>query len=248
MNKSRTKKSVRYAALDVGGLIAPIEVRRHPSARRLTLQVHPTRRAVVVTVPARCRLDEANTFVSRHLDWVRDKLGNLPEAIPFAPGARIPVRGVMHTLDFVGADSSGNIVSHGLCARGGHSLVVHGRREHATRRLRDWLIAEARSDLDDRVTWHSRRLGLRARRITVRDQSSRWGSCSSTGQLSFSWRLVMAPSLVLDYVAAHEVAHLAEMNHGDRFWTLVEKTMPELEEAKRWLRRNGHELHRYGAD
>jgi predicted metal-dependent hydrolase len=247
MRKSRGKGSVRYAALDVGGMIAPVEVRRHPSARRLTLHVHPTRRAVVVTVPQRCKLDEANSFVHRHLDWVRDRLGNLPDPIPFAEDARIPLRGVMHAIGFADPDGQSPIVAAERSARG-HRLIVRGRREHAPRRLRDWLIGEARSDLDQRVVWHARRLGLRARRITVRDQSSRWGSCSSTGQLSFSWRLILAPPLVLDYVAAHEVAHLAEMNHGERFWALVEKTMPEMEEAKRWLRRNGHELHRYGAE
>ena len=91
-------------------------------------------------------------------------------------------------------------------------------------------------------------LGVAVKRISVRDQSSRWGSCSTTGLLSFSWRLVMAPPLVLDYVAAHEVAHLAEMNHGPRFWRLVVRMMPQMEEAKFWLRRNGMDLHRYGAD
>jgi predicted metal-dependent hydrolase len=98
------------------------------------------------------------------------------------------------------------------------------------------------------VLFHAERLGLRAKRIAVRDQSSRWGSCSTTGVLSFSWRLVLAPPLVLDYVAAHEVAHLAEMNHGPRFWALVRQTMPEMDEAKLWLLRFGADLHRYGVD
>ena len=95
---------------------------------------------------------------------------------------------------------------------------------------------------------HARNLGVRARRITLRDQKSRWGSCSSAGQLSFSWRLVLAPPFVLDYVAAHEVAHLAEMNHGPRFWRLVAKTLPAFEEAKVWLRIHGMDLYRYGME
>ena len=106
-------------------------------------------------------------------------------------------------------------------ARGMPRLKVAGRPEHAARRLRDWLVAEARADLDDRVAWHAGKLGVRARRITLRDQTSRWGSCSASGLLSFSWRLILAPAFVLDYVAAHEVAHLLEMNHGPRFWKLV---------------------------
>jgi len=110
------------------------------------------------------------------------------------------------------------------------------------------LVSEARADLQDRVSWHSRNLQLKPRRIAVRDQTTRWGSCSSSGVLSFSWRLILAPTLVLDYVAAHEVAHLQEMNHGPRFWDLVRMTMPRMEEAQRWLKRHGGDLHSYGAE
>ena len=116
------------------------------------------------------------------------------------------------------------------------------------RRLRDWLTTEARRDIVERVNRHAANLGLHAGRVTVRDQKSRWGSCSTTGALSFSWRLIMAPSFVLDYVAAHEVAHLAEINHGPRFWALVARTMPQTEEAKRWLLTFGSDLHRYGCE
>ncbi|MEL6288849.1 MAG: SprT family zinc-dependent metalloprotease [Pseudomonadota bacterium] len=124
-------------------------------------------------------------------------------------------------------------------------LHVSGAVDHAPRRLRDWLIAQARDDITNRVAIHAQRLGLQPRRITIRDQSSRWGSCSSTGALSFSWRLVLAPPTVLDYVAAHEVAHLREMNHSRRFWDLVRRTMPEMDGPKEWLRENGAQLHAY---
>jgi len=123
-----------------------------------------------------------------------------------------------------------------------------GRVEHAGRRLKDWLAQQARADLDERVSWHARKLGVRPRRIGLRDQTSRWGSCSSSGLLSFSWRLIFAPPLVLDYVAAHEVAHLVEMNHGARFWKLVAECVPSLDEAKQWLRHEGTDLHRYGVE
>jgi len=127
------------------------------------------------------------------------------------------------------------------------SLNVAGDVTHAPRRLGDWLVDQARRDLDARVSWHSRRLGVKASRISVRDQTSRWGSCSTTGALSFSWRLILAPRHILDYVAAHEVAHLAEMNHGPKFWALVRRTMPDMDEARRWLQIYGMDLHRYGA-
>ena len=92
------------------------------------------------------------------------------------------------------------------------------------------------------VQHHAAALGVRARRITLRDQKSRWGSCTSDGNLSFSWRLVLAPPIVLDYVAAHEVAHLSEMNHGPRFWRLVEDVCPRFREAEQWLRTEGKAL------
>jgi predicted metal-dependent hydrolase len=127
-------------------------------------------------------------------------------------------------------------------------LHVAGEEEHAPRRLLDWLKRQAHLDLNTRVDLHARRLNLTPKRLFVRDQTTRWGSCSTSGALSFSWRLVLAPPFVLDYLAAHEVAHLGHMNHGPRFWSLVERTMPRHEEARNWLRKHGASLHRYGAE
>ena len=121
-------------------------------------------------------------------------------------------------------------------------LIVSGAKEHAPRRLADWLAGEARRDLEMRVSAHATALGLKARRITLRDQKSRWGSCSSDGRLSFSWRLILAPNKVLDYVAAHEVAHLREMNHSPRFWAHVKASYGDPSWAKKWLRENGQAL------
>jgi hypothetical protein len=114
--------------------------------------------------------------------------------------------------------------------------------------LLDWFKRQAHADLKLRVDIHAKRLGLSPKRISVRDQSTRWGSCSSTGALSFSWRLILAPPFVLDYLAAHEVAHLQEMNHGPNFWALVARTMPRQGEARDWLHAHGSHLHAFGAD
>lgn len=245
MNRTRRAASHAVSTLPLAGIAAPIEVRRHPGARRMTLRVSRTRRMVVVTVPPGCDIDAAGSFVKRHLDWVRERLGNLPEPVPFEDGAAMPLRGETHRIVFAGA-GRGPVVAAERVAGQAPRLLVKGLPQHAPRRLFDWLTEEARRDLDERVQFHGRRLGLRAKRIAVRDQSSRWGSCSTSGTLSFSWRLILAPPLVLDYVAAHEVAHLREMNHGPRFWALVRKTMPDMDEAKRWLMAYGMDLHRYG--
>jgi predicted metal-dependent hydrolase len=226
----------------------PVELRRHAGARRLTLRVSKTRRAVVVTVPAECRMDEAGRFLRSHIDWVRERLGRVPEPVPFVDGAKVPVRGRQHRIRFAGPARGTAVVRAEELAGGMPHLTISGRIEHAARRLKDWLAEEARDDLDARVTWHAKRLGVRVRRIGLRDQTTRWGSCSASGLLSFSWRLILAPPFVLDYVAAHEVAHLVEMNHGPRFWKLVAKAVPRLDEAKDWLRTEGTHLHRYGVE
>jgi predicted metal-dependent hydrolase len=232
--------------LRVQGLNDPVEVRRHPAARRMTLRVSRTSRSVIVTLPVSCDLAQAGTFLSTHLEWVRERLGNLPEHIPFCDGSSVPLRGIPHEIVEVG-QRRGPVVQVSLTGDGVPALLVSGDPDYIGRRLRDWLAIEARRDLVERVAHHATNLGLKAGRVTVRDQKSRWGSCSTTGALSFSWRLIMAPAHVLDYVAAHEVAHLDEMNHGPRFWALVARTMPRTEEAKRWLQTFGSDLHRYGA-
>jgi len=239
------KKRARTAALEVQGIGVPVEVRRHAGARRLTLRVSKTRRAVVVTVPSGCRIEEAGRFLKSHVDWVRERLGSVPEPVPLADGVKIPLRGRPHRICFTGPARGASVVSVEDAASGTSHLNVAGRPEHAPRRLKDWLVAEAHKDLDACVARHAAKLGVRVRRIGLRDQTTRWGSCSASGLLSFSWRLIFAPPYVLDYVAAHEVAHLVEMNHGPRFWKLVAGAVPRLEDAKRWLRREGSDVHRY---
>lgn len=246
MRETRENARRSQPVLRVPGVDASVEVRRHPSARRMTLRVSNTHRAVILTIPSRCDLSAADKFVSRHADWLKQKLGAIPVSIPFADGSVIPLRGTPHRVVAEGL-SRGGVVSTTEDEIRGPALHVAGEPEHLARRLTDWLVEQARRDLDGRVRFHAQRLAVRAKRITVRDQLSRWGSCSTTGALSFSWRLIMAPPLVLDYVAAHEVAHLREMNHGKKFWALVRETMPDMDQARAWLHANGTDLHRYGA-
>ena len=125
-------------------------------------------------------------------------------------------------------------------------LCVAGEAPHVGRRVGDYLRREAQRDLSAASRRAAELLGVSVKRISVRDQSSRWGSCSTTGVLSYSWRLILAPPFVLDYLAIHEVAHLVEMNHSPRFWRLVNRMCPDAERAKVWLDTHGADLHRYG--
>ncbi|MYZ47502.1 M48 family metallopeptidase, partial [Propylenella binzhouense] len=129
---------------------------------------------------------------------------------------------------------------------GGTELHVPGERAHLPRRVGDWLRREARSDLEDAVARHCAAAGCRHTALRIGDARTRWGSCTAKGVLTFSWRLVLAPPSVLDYLAAHEVAHLREMNHGPGFWRLVAELDPDFDAARRWLKRNGAGLHAVG--
>ena len=247
MRKTKAPQVTTLSKRETDRIGAPVEVRHHPAARRLTLRVSRTRRAVIVTLPVQCGIEEAGSFLTRNLDWVRERLDSLPEPIPFRHGMLVPLRGTAHRVVMPGELPRRRVVRR-LDAHPFPELYAPGERAAAVKRLQQWFTHEAKSDLEGRVAWHADRLGVQPGRLTIRDQTSRWGSCSTTGALSFSWRLVLAPPAVLDYVAAHEVAHLREINHGPRFWALVRKSCPGMDEAKRWLRIYGMDLHRYGVE
>jgi len=199
-----------------------------------------------VTLPVECDVTEADAFISRNMDWVREKLDLIPHPVPFKDGALLPIRGEIHCLVFTREREAGGVVQCTSSSTELPELRVGGRVEDAPQRLRDWLFEQLRWDLYVCIIQHSQKLGITAPPFKVRDQSSRWGSCSTTGALSFSWRLILAPPFILDYVAGHEIAHLVERNHGPKFWALVESTTPHMQGAKLWLQRHGLDLHRYG--
>lgn len=221
-----------------------VRLRRHRQARRYTLRIQATTREVILTIPLRGSLKEAREFAQKHGGWIATRLGRLPEAVPFAPGVVMPLRGVPHRIAH--RQLARGTVWTEIDLTGERLLCVAGQAPHIDRRIGDFLRREAKRDLDAASRRYAHDLGLAVRRVTVRDQSSRWGSCSTTGMLSFSWRLILAPSHVLDYLAAHEVAHLVEMNHSAKFWRVVKRLCPDHERAKAWLDANGADLHRYG--
>jgi predicted metal-dependent hydrolase len=221
-----------------------VRLRRHRQARRYTLRIDAASRAVVLTMPPRGAVKEAREFAQKHGGWIAARLKRLPEAAPFAHGVEVPLRGqpcrIVHRRGLRGTvwvetDESGLQL-----------LCVAGEAPHINRRVSDFLKREAARALETAARRYAREIGVPIKRICVRDQSSRWGSCSNTGVLSFSWRLILAPPHVLDYLAAHEVAHLVELNHSPRFWRLVSKIYPDFERAKAWLDVHGTDLHRYG--
>jgi predicted metal-dependent hydrolase len=221
-----------------------VRLRRHRQARRYTLRIVSATREVVLTIPPRGTLQEARDFAQKHGAWIAARLDRLPRAAPFADGTVVPLRGVPHRI--VHRGSLRGTVWTDADAAGEPLLCVAGDAPHIDRRVADFLRREARRDLDAASRRFADKLGVEIKRVAVRDQASRWGSCSTTGVLSFSWRLILAPHFVLDYLAAHEVAHLVEMNHSVRFWRIVQRLCPDHERAKVWLDVHGADLHRYG--
>lgn len=221
-----------------------VRLRRHRQARRYTLRIQAATREVVLTMPPRGSLREAREFAEKHGGWIAARLDRLPEAAPFAHGTVVPLRGLAHRI--VHRRGLRGTVWTELDASGSRVLCVAGDAPHVERRVADYLKREAKRDLEAAVDHYADKIGVSYRRVSIRDQSSRWGSCSTTGVLSFSWRLILAPRFVLDYLAAHEVAHLVEMNHSSRFWRLLLRMCPDTHRAKVWLDVHGTDLHRYG--
>jgi hypothetical protein len=218
---------------------APVQWRRSPRARRVSLRIDPRAGAVVVTLPLRAGRRQGLDLLQTHAAWVMDRLSALPPASPFTPGAVVPVGGRPHRIVHLPG-------LRGAARLGEGVLEVAGDPAHVGRRVADFLRQEARRRITGLALAKAAVVGRRVPRITIKDTRSRWGSCAPDGSLAFCWRLVLAPPEVLDYVVAHEAAHLVHMNHGPRFWALCEKLTPHADAAKQWLSAHGARLLRYG--
>lgn len=219
-----------------------IALRRRPAARRITLRVSAATGEVVITLPSRTAVNTAQRFAVSHAGWIAARLARLPERVEFTPDAILPLRGEPHRVSL----RSGRGAARIELDAGMPVIAVACEPAHMARRVRDFLAREARQDLTEAVERYATRLGQRPSRITLRDTRSRWGSCTARGELNFSWRLILAPPMVLDYLVAHEMAHLREMNHSSRFWAHLRELCPNVDAAEAWLKRNGTSLHRYG--
>lgn len=229
---------VSSEVLRLPGGPARVEWRRSSRARRVSLRIDPRGGAVVVTLPPRTGRTAGMALLMNHAAWVTERLAALPGATPFADGALVRLHGVDHRITHVGG--------RGGVRAAGREILVGGEPEFLPRRVADFLRDEASRRFSALVAEKAAEADVRPRRVTVKDTRSRWGSCAANRSLAFSWRLVMAPRFVQDYVAAHEVAHLRHMNHGPRFWALVDDLTPHTEAAVAWLRTEGPRLLRVG--
>ena len=218
----------------------PVTVRVSPRARRMRLSVCPQKRAVLLTVPRRVSQRRALAWAAGHRDWLEAMLAAIPESAPIVPDAMVPLFGRPRRIDWDPRRSRRILVED-------DRLIVGGPREALEARLLRWLKAEALALLGAETRELAARAGVTAARIGVGDPSSRWGSCSASGTIRYSWRLVMAPDFVRRATVAHEVAHLVHLDHSPKFYALVERLLGEdPRRAQLWLRREGAALHSFG--
>ena len=250
-------EEARVAHLPGGPL--PYTLRRSPRATRLRVVIHPERGVVVTVPPARRRGwgDPAalvTGFLAEREPWVRRHLGRqaatrvrLDDRPALENGRTIPYLGVPHLVRVVAAPAGlrTSRVSRVGGDEGDELLVERAARDArpVAAILAAWFRARARAMLDEAVARHAAAMGVRYASITIRDTTSRWGSCSRRGALSFSWRLLLAPPGALDAVAAHEVCHLKVFGHNAAFWGLVERLVPDHLVWRTWLKRHAAELH-----
>jgi predicted metal-dependent hydrolase len=217
----------------------PVQWRHSARARRVSLRIDPRSSSVVVTLPDQTGRAAGMAMLTDHAGWIASHLAALPAALTFADGTMVPVAGEPHRIRHISEGEGSAWLEAG-------EIHVPGDPAFLAGRVTDLLWAEARRRLGAIVAAKCAIAGLSARRVTVKDTRTRWGSCTPDGTLMFCWRLVMAPMLVQDYAVAHEVAHLRHMNHGPRFWALVRELTLHEEEAVGWLRLDGATLLRAG--
>lgn len=231
-------KGNKMALLAGNGQRVHVRLEVNPKARRLILRLDERNREAVAVAPSKRKMGEAAAFAKERVDWIAEHLQALPEQLALRDGGVFQLRGEACQISLEGKGRLAKLVP-------GSPQILHlpGDSETVGKRAERFLRKTAKQDLTDAVIRYCEQLGVEARRVTVKDTRSRWGSCTSDGRLAFSWRLIMAPPAVLNYVAAHECAHLLEMNHSPAFWAHVATCCPNWKRERSWLRANGRDLH-----
>ncbi len=213
--------------------------RRHARAKKITLRIDPSQGRVVVTLPLRVTRSAGMALLNEHAVWVAERLAALPDVPRFADGADLMIDGVKHVIRHAPGRRGGAWLEGG-------TLYISGDQAFLVLGVTDFLRDRALRQLSGQAIAKGAQAGLVPRRVTVKDTHTRWGSCSARGVLMFSWRLLMAPPFVQDYVVAHEVAHLRHLDHGPDFWSLADALSPHRAAAVSWLAQEGSRLLRVG--
>lgn len=237
-------RSINTPSLDWPDLPCPLEVRSHPRAKRLRIRFDAATGTARLTVPSGCSPRIIQHFVKAQQGWLARQLAQAGpfQDRSFTPGQIVPIREKEHLLEHIGG--------RGVAEWTTTSLRIPGNQDHFSRRVRDALRSRAEADFNPIMLEKTKALSRPPTRLIITDTTSRWGSCTSHGVIRLSWRLILAPEAVLDYVISHEAAHLAHLNHSPGFWRCCQHLCTggtqQCQSARYWLRRHGHELHQWG--
>lgn len=219
-----------------------LRLKRSPRARRIALRLDNKNRVMNLIVPEWTSLSKAEIFAHKHATWVTERMAELPQSVAFTDGAVIPLWGREITININYSDA----LKKTDISLKNNDLNVSTNKKDPTLRIIRFLKKEAQDTMQNLVHEKAAEIGKDVTSVSLRDTKSRWGSCSSNGSISLSWRLIFAPWDAMDYVVAHEVAHLIHMNHGKDFWALCATLSANYSTGKKWMRTNGHELMRFG--
>ncbi|WP_419902715.1 M48 family metallopeptidase [Kiloniella sp.] len=230
--------------LDILGRTVGVVIQTHPTSKKLSLRLIAGEDAVKVVSPPHCPEREILDFVVRQKDWIADRLNQQPDKKSYQAGDIIPILGREHKIIRIDPINN-NTRTKGSAWLKSEQLFIKSHPEHLPRRVKDFLKKEVRYEINLRAQEKATSIDKKITAIRLKDTTSRWGSCSTQGNLNFSWRLIFAPEEVLDYVVAHEVAHLEHMNHSAAFWTLVDQLTHARIWSQKWLKSNGSILLSY---
>jgi predicted metal-dependent hydrolase len=225
--------------IDLGEIRLPIQIKKNRTSRRLIVRYKPLQKSLSLTLPQATSVRQGLHFINEKREWILHQVMQYSSSNSFSDGQTIPVLGKNIRLEHVGG--------RGIVTEQDGVLKVHGDIEFMARRVQKYIVQKLKLEIIALAESFSKKLGTKVGNITLRDTSSRWGSCSSDGNLSFSWRLAFAPYEVMEYVVAHEVAHIREHNHSADFWALVVQICPEFKTSQSWLREHGKSLYNYSA-
>jgi predicted metal-dependent hydrolase len=228
--------------LTLEGLALRLRVNRR--ARRVSIRIDVRSGEAVATAPSERTLKDAVAFAGQRRDWIAERLAQRPTGTPIAPGQALMLHGAPVRLEAVPGASAARLARD---SDGARVIRSGGEGEAFSRRVLNLMKAEARRALEARTAAHLATLELKPVRISIGDPGSRWGSCSPHNwTIRYSWRVIMAPPEVLDYLAAHEVAHLVHANHSPAYWAVVTRLVGDHRPFRQWLRDNGAALHAVG--
>lgn len=230
---------IELGPVTVNGVILKVMGRVDKRAKSLKLRLDPTNSFVVITMNRQSLVPKAHAFLKQCQSWLENRVKPDVAPIVFEEGTILPIFGKSYKIVHQLSNRSRVFLAE-------DEIIVFGAKETISDIIKRWLYRHARSVLEEQSHACAAAIGAIVNRTSVRDTKARWGSCSASGNLSYSWRLIFAPSSVSHYVCCHEVSHLLEMNHSPKFWKVVESLCPDYKKQRQWLRANSSILFRYG--